>query len=772
VKLPAVGALILFLLGAFAAPGRAGSPVLKEVDPPGGQRGQEIEIKLSGERLADARGILFPEPGIETVSFTPGDEKVAQAKVRIAQDAALGEHTLRVWTASGITELRTFFVGQYPTVTEAEPNNDASHAQPIPLPATVTGTLRPEQSDWYSVELKKGTRLTIEVEGMRLGRVLLDPWIAVTAPDGREFGCFDDSALFLQDPVGSIVASEDGTHRVQLRDAAFGGAGNARYRMHFTSAVQPLVLYPPGGPAGGEIEVRLIAGSGEPEMRKVALPKDTESFPLVGGAPGQPAPAPNHLRVSLFPNVLEAEPNNETANATAADRPIPLAFNGVIERAGDIDCFRFNVKKDEQLDLNVYARRVRSPLDPDLELRDAQGRRLAGNDDATGPDSYLRFKAPADGEYVVSVKDQLGRGGSDFVFRVEITPMQPAVELALPVVTQQPSQERQTIPVPRGNRYATMVRVKRSDFSGELAMDLSAPPAGLTVQPVPAAGDSVPVLFEAAPDAPVAAQLCDLRARPTDEKVNVVSRFLQGIDLVLGNPNNTAFLRTHSPRVAVGVTEEAPCRIAIVQPRVPLVQNGSMNLKVTAERRDGFAGPINIALLYNPTGIGSQAAVTIPATQNEAIIPLNASGDAPARTWKIAAVANADAGKGPVWVASQLADLEVATPFVRGKIERAKTIQGGGVEVVCNLKQERPFEGPAKIQLLNLPPKANAPDQEITAAAGEARFKVQTDKATPPGQKKDLFCRLVVVKDGEEIVHQIAQGGVLRVDAAAEVAKK
>ncbi len=730
-------------------------------------------MALRGERLGDAKGILFYGTGIEAKEFAVADDKSIKAKVNIAPDCPVGEHALRVWTASGISELRTFFVGRFPSVEAKESNRDADHAQPIPLNVTVNGVIKSEQTDWFSVDVKKGQRLTVEVEGMRLGRGMLDPWICVTSKAGREIARNDDSSLFLQDPLLSAIVPEDGPCLIQIRDSAFGGSDQCRYRMHVTTAPQPLVVYPAGGPTGGEIDLRFIGDATGPISQKTKLPVEAEPLGVFAEQDGATAAAANSLRVSTFPNVLEAEPDNDLQHATVAETPPPVALNGIIETAGDTDYFRFKAKKDETFDVHVYARRLRSPLDSVLQILDANGKQLGSNDDAGGPDSYLRFKAPADGEYGLSVKDQLARGGAAFTYRVEVTPAKSGVELALPVVTQQPSQDRQAVPVPRGNRYATMVRAKRTEFGGEILLQATGLPDGVNAQTVPTGGDMIPVVFEAAPEAAVTGKLCDLTARPTETKQRVASRFVQEIPLVLGNPNNSVYYKTEVEKVPVAVTEEAPIRISVVEPKVPLVQNGSMNLKVNAERRNGFNGPINLSMLYNPNGVGSQSTVTIPAGQTEAVIPLNASGDAQTRIWKIAVTANADAGKGAVWVSSQFANLEIAPPFVTARIERTKAVQGQPATLICSLKQNRPFEGKAKVQLLNLPNKASAPEAEITAADGEVKFEVTTDKGTPTGAKKDLFCQLVIMKDGEPIVHNIAQGGILRVDApAGKVAAK
>jgi hypothetical protein len=119
---------------------------------------------------------------------------------------------------------------------------------------------------------------------------------------------------------------------------------------------------------------------------------------------------------------------------------------------------------------------------------------------------------------------------------------------------------------------------------------------------------------------------------------------------------------------------------------------------------------------------------------------------------------------GPIWVSSQLADLEIGSPLVTGKIEMAATEQGKPAPVLCKLEQKTKFDGKAKLQLVGLPPNTKADDIEITAADQQAVFNVNVDAKTPAGQHNQLACLLTVVKDGEPIVQTVSSGGVLRVD--------
>ena len=97
----------------------------------------------------------------------------------------------------------------------------------------------------------------------------------------------------------------------------------------------------------------------------------------------------------------------------------------MIDKDGDTDYFSFPATKGQVLDINVYARRLRSPLDPVLHVARKGGAYVAGADDSAGPDSTLRFTAPEDGDYVVYLHDHLTKGSPESFYRIELTPVAP-----------------------------------------------------------------------------------------------------------------------------------------------------------------------------------------------------------------------------------------------------------------------------------------------------------------------------------------------------------
>jgi hypothetical protein len=188
-----------------------------------------------------------------------------------------------------------------------------------------------------------------------------------------------------------------------------------------------------------------------------------------------------------------------------------------------------------------------------------------------------------------------------------------------------------------------------------------------------------------------------------------------------------------------------------------------MNLKVVAERAPEFKAPITLLFPFNPPGVGSASSVTIGEGQTEAFYPLNANGGAEVRKWKVVVLATATVGNGPVWVSSQLATLEISPPFVGFAMEKNAVEQGKEAELFCKLQHNLPFEGMAKVRLVGLPNAVTAPEMEISKATNELAFKVTTAKESPAGTHKNIFCQLVIMQQGEPIVHNVG-GTELRID--------
>jgi len=757
------------------------SPAIRVISPVGAQRGTEVRVTLTGQRLTDAKELLFYQPGIRVTKMEVDKDGRVMATLKIVPDASLGLHDFRLRTATGVSPLKTFSVGVLKDVAEIEPNNEFANPQPIDMNVTVNGVAANEDVDYYVVDAKKGDRITAEVEGIRLGLTLFDPYVAILNAKRFEMGSSDDSALVWQDGIVSIVAPEDGKYVVLVRESAYAGNANCLYRLHVGNFPRPTATVPAGGKVGEAVSVRWIGDVLGEKTTSLTLPAAPHrDFGLVAQDERGTAPYPNVFRLSSFGNTIEVEPNDTHEKATAFTPPV--ALNGVIGVAGDVDDYTFKATKGQTFDIRVFARQVRSPLDSILSIASRNGGRVANNDDSGGPDSYIRFSAPKDGEFVVSVTDHLKKGGPDYAYRVEISPVEPKLTLSTPNESLRRGSGTMAVAVPRGNRQAILVNASRADFGGALSLAASNLPPGVKFEADTMSSNSSvqPVLFSAEADAPVGATLAKVSGKPIDSKLDIPSEFISTAELVLGQ-NNVPFWTRTVESLAVAVTDESPFSVEVVEPKVPLVRGGTMDLKVIVQRKPGFTAPIAIALPWNPPGTASKGGIIIPADKNEGLIPINANGGAPLATWKIvvngtyiepptgppaprAAGGRQGRGAGRLIVSSQFAKLTVAPQFLTLKFNAVSVEKGNEVNLAVKINKNVDFPGEAKVTLVGLPNKVTTEPATITKDSTDVVFHLKTDAATPPGETKSLFCQVVIMQNGEPIMHNLGSGR-LRVDA-------
>lgn len=782
----------LFCLLALSAllPGfvSAAQPSLGGTSPRGGQRGTELVVDLQGARLEDAQEVLFYEPGIEVTKLEAPNGSVVKATLKIAADAPLGNHRLRVRTKSGVTELRPFSVGALPEVAEKEPNSEFATPQAVPMNCTVNGVADNEDVDYYVIDAKKGDRISAEVEGIRLGITLFDVYVAIMNAGRFELASSDDAALVYQDGIASIIAPEDGKYIIQVRESSYAGNGACLYRVHIGNFPRPMATIPSGGKAGEATQVKFLGDILGEKTESITLPGASDNFAVFAKDQFGISPSGIPFRVTNLGNVVELEPNDEKDDAT--EFIAPIALNGVIEKPGDNDNFSFDAKKGQVFDVRVHARSLRSPLDSVLTIMAAgsnptpspaqpaqtagrrRGRRggnvrptgLGSNDDSAGPDSYMRFAAPADGEYIINVRDHLGNGGPYYAYRVEVTPVQPKLVLSA-------NEFQQYVPVmvnvPAGGRVGVVLSAARYDFGGPLGIRGDNLPAGVTIDtPAMTAGMSIaPVIFQAPADAPLSGKLSEIVGflndpmRPMEKIEGKVS---QPIAMVRGQ-NNIPFRIEPTESLPVVVSEALPFDIAIVEPKVPLVRGGQMELKVVATRKPDFKAAIKIDMLWVPPGLGASGSISIPEGQNEATIPMNAAGNAELQTWKIAVRGQAAVGNATRENCTPFANLRIAEAYLTLAYEQAAVEQAKETELVVHMTKTYDFPGSAKVSLIGLPNKAVTEVQEITKDTKDIVFKIKTDMTTPAGNHQNLFCQVVVMENNEPVVHNIGTGK-LRVD--------
>lgn len=761
----------VLLLTSLAA--RAAYPDFNSTKPNGGQLGSEFKLTLNGARLADFEDLLFFSPGFKVKSVETRANNKVELTLAIAPNVPPGNHLVRIRTKSGISHARQFFVSPFPNVDEVEPNSDFANAQPIQLNQTIEGVILPEDVDYFKLTVKKGQRISLEVDALRLGYGVCDPYIAILDKDKFEKAFSDDTILHRQDGFCSFTAEYDGEYYVMIRESSYRGSGNSFYRLHVGSFRRPDAIYPAGGKLGSKLKVNFVDNK-ESFAEEVTLPTEEDPEFMLYPKSQTSAPSGNAFRLSAFDNTLEAEPNNTLEQATVAKDAETYALNGIIDKPGDVDFFKVALKKGQVFDCHCYAQALGSPLDPTVTVVGPKGNTMSSNDDGGGMrrlDSKFKFTVAADGIYSVRITDHLERGGPNFVYRVEMIASQPSLTFASPDYSVNDTNYRQFMAIPRGGRMVLLENFTRNGVSGDYRFDVKGLPAGVKLLSDSAPGDlpGVPLVFEAAADAPLAGAVVTAQLQPVDPKNKIIGQQRQIYDIVrLGN---VIYYQGIEEKMAVAVVEEAPYSLEIEKPLVPLVRNGVFNLKVVAKRKPDFKGPIRVFMSWTPPGISALGEQTIAAEANECYFQLNANGNIDTKAWKFVVMGEADAGNGRVYNASPFAELVTEAPYVAANAIPLTAMEIGTPGLmVTNFEVQRPFEGEAVATLVGVPDTISIPSIKVTKDTKELRFTVVTNDKSPVGKKENLFVQVDIPVGKGTTTHRVAVGSILRLDAPRKAA--
>jgi hypothetical protein len=133
--------------------------------------------------------------------------------------------------------------------------------------------------------------------------------------------------------------------------------------------------------------------------------------------------------IGTLPEVVEQEPNDDVQKPQTLPSS-SVVVNGRLEKAGDVDCFALKLRKGQTLVASLDAQRtLGSPMDGVLQILSAAGFVLEENNDDSGPDPLVVFTAKTEGTYIVRTyafpaePDASIRlsGGENYIYRLTLT---------------------------------------------------------------------------------------------------------------------------------------------------------------------------------------------------------------------------------------------------------------------------------------------------------------------------------------------------------------
>ncbi len=459
---------VLFL----PASSSAAPPALTYLFPAGAQRGTTVEVSAGGTFERWPVQVWVDGKGLEV---KPSNIR-GKLTITAAADAVPGPYWLRLFDATGASELRPFLVGTLPEVLEREPNDDFKKPQTLNSGSvTVNGRLeKPGDVDCFALKLQKGQTLIASLEGNHTLGSPMDALLQVLSADG--FVLEQNNDFHGLDPQIAFTVPKDGTYVVRTfafpaqPDASirFMGAETYVYRLTLTTGGFADHAFPLAVTRATPGEVSLVGWNIPATARKLAV-KPAEEQDSIALFHPQVA---NPVRLRVEPHaILIQDRANDRRHPQAIS--LPATVSGRLEQNGAVHAYRFEAKKGQKLTFQAEAQTLGFPLNPVLRLTDASGKTLVRAEAANlGFDPELAFTVPRDGKYQVELRDLHARGGPRHLYRLRALFAAPDFELKL-------AADRFTLTT--GKPLVIPIAIEhRNGFNGEVGIIAEGLPEGVT----------------------------------------------------------------------------------------------------------------------------------------------------------------------------------------------------------------------------------------------------------------------------------------------------
>jgi hypothetical protein len=602
--------------------------------------------------------------------------------VAIAADAAPGNHDLRLVNKWGISNPRTFVVGDLPEALEKEPNNDVDQAQRVALNSTVNGTIAtPTDVDYYAFAGKKGDRVVVSCLTTSIDSKL-PAALELYSGAGRLLA--SDRDYQGGDAVLDCTLPADGDYLVRVFDFTYTQGGpDYFYRLTVSTAPWVDAVFPPVLEPGKTQRVQVYGRNlpgGRPDPSALLDGRPLEMCVHTAKAPDDPR-APHRLTFrglvppksagldgfefrlrseagmsnpflltfARAPVVLDNGDNDTPEKAQ--DVPVPCAIAGRIEKRRDRDWYAFRARKGETLSIEAFGDRLGAPLDLYFQLRNAATKQvlaeLDDNPEVLNPQQFLtrtedppryRFVAVADGTYqlMVASREADSQAGPRHLYAVRIAPEEPDFRLVLmPQVPNSPD----ACVVPRGGRQAYTVYVWRQDgFSGDVELSALGLPEGVTCprQSVGREQREGTLVLTASADAPAWAGRIRVKGTATI-RGRVVEREARAASVTWPVPLNVPPVSRLDHDLVLAVRDQGPFVLTAGLDQATVTQGGKVEVPVTLKRNwPDFKGPVQVAALNLPAPQGNrqqpQPLFTFSGGTEQGRVVLNTNPNAPPGT--------------------------------------------------------------------------------------------------------------------------------------------
>jgi WD40 repeat protein len=437
----------------------------------------------------------------------------------------------------------------------------------------------------YRLDAKKGEQLGMQITTE--GKSKFEPMLTLTDASGRVIAESSDGLL-------GITFPENGNYALSVRDREYRGGADFKYQLKCGQVPIVTAVFPMGLQRGTKGDMQLDGVFLPKNVLSMTIPTDAKIGQMIPLTIGNSVLGKAQIIAGEFPEVTQV-----------GKMPVPGTANGRLLRDNQKDLWAFTARKGQRLIVEVNARRLGSRLDSIIEILD--------KDDQPVPRAVLRSQAKtqvtfrdhdsAQGNIRIEAWSELATNDYLYVgnelMRIKELPTHPDADCnffategrRLTYLDTTPTHHANNTPMykvslhPPGtkfpaNGYPVFTLYYKNDDGG------------------PGYGRDSRIVFDPPADGEYKVRIADARGMGG---VNF------GYRLTVREPRESFILRaTKAPAVSTG---------------------GAIPITITAERIDGFDGPIKVSVKNLPAGF-HMPATTIEAGTYSTTVALYAEANA------------------------------------------------------------------------------------------------------------------------------------------------
>lgn len=449
---------------------------VERLEPPAVGVGVEATLQAQGK---------FPVWPVEVVCdradvHLKPTETSGQWVCTVDTGAAPGVAWVRMHDPSSASQLVPLLIEPVAPTVETEPNNELDQANPLQLPAVLSGRLeKAGEVDTYRIHVAQDQTLVVAAVAHQLLRSPMDAVLQLVDERGNVLLQSDDQRGL--DPQLVWTADKDADLRVRVfafpetPTSTVGYAGGASFAYVLRATTETYVDHalPLVAPANAPGRVS-VHGWNFAEKQDVHRGDATLISPVVVYVPSAlgwqwQGRAPDEAME------IDESPSGEAAEATS----LPCVFSGHISQPAEVDRLRFPVEKGTKYCAVVQSHDWGLLLDSVVRVVDTRdGSELARNDDAAKKrfDARAEFASKADGTCELQVSDLVDGFGPRHAYSVVVTEVVPSIALSL-------AGDRFTIQ-PGASVEVPVTIARRDGFDREVSVSARSLPPGVHCDPV------------------------------------------------------------------------------------------------------------------------------------------------------------------------------------------------------------------------------------------------------------------------------------------------